>query len=104
MDADYERRWKDYRIRHWTAVLGLVLGLPLAVAFAIFLKLQFDFDTTASIVPVLLFWVALWAWAAFRVTRFPCPRCGTAFNSGYACSTCGLLLNELAQPNNPADA
>jgi len=94
--GEYSMAWREYRKRHWAASVGLILGIPLAAVIAIFLKVGFGLGGDIVIGSTMAIWAALWGWLAFRVTRFPCPRCGAAFNSAHACEKCGLQLYEQA--------
>lgn len=86
--------WHPYRIRHRLAAGLLILGLPGAFAIAIALKI-FDISTSQiGLVTIVLIWACLFGYAAFRVVRFPCPRCGHHFGGARACTTCALLLYE----------
>ena len=92
--------WQGYRRRNRVAVLALVGGLPLAFAAAIAVKLVFGGGGEALLVSAVLLWCALWGWAAIRVARWPCPRCGAPWLSNQearigaprACAKCGLGL------------
>ena len=102
MPETYKRQWRKYRRRHWAATLGLVLGFPGSVLIAIGLRKITGQDPGLLVVATVLPWLAFWTWLAFRVARFPCPRCGVPFlanqesdtemkKSG-VCSKCGLKL------------
>lgn len=103
MAADYSKQWREYRRRHWSACLGLVVGLPAMVVLAIFLKVQWHISSQAVFPVLTCIWASAWAWAAFRLVRFPCPQCGHAFQSARVCEHCGLWLYEQAQPSAQAD-
>jgi hypothetical protein len=94
--ASYAQQWQSYRRRHWAAVLGLVIGFPASFAVVWLCWQCLHSPLVGTMFVVVSLWAIGWGWLAFRVTRFPCPRCGTAFNSGYACSQCSLLLYEQA--------
>ena len=86
--------WHAYRIRHGIAAGLLLLGLPGVFAIAIAFKL-FDISTSQiGLLAIVLIWACLFGCAAFRVVRWPCPRCGHRFGGERACTTCGLLLYE----------
>jgi hypothetical protein len=95
--------WRPYRERNRDAVLGLLLGFPTTFAVA-FLVAQF---LPEALVPLLLIgavvlWAVFWGALAFRVVRWPCPRCGVAWLSNQearlgvkrCCAKCGLALYE----------
>lgn len=92
--------WQGYRRRNRVAVLALVAGLPLAFAVAIGAKLVFGGGGEVVLLSAVLLWCVLWGWAAIRVARWPCPRCGSPWLSNQdarigtprACATCGLGL------------
>ena len=93
--SQYASQWRDYRRRHWAAMLGFLLMPPGLMAVSLISqKLGFSFFIPFIIIIASLLWAVIWLWLAFRITRFPCPRCGTAFNSGHACRRCGLNLYE----------
>lgn len=100
MPETYKLQWRVYRWRHWAATFGLVLGLPVAVFMAISLREIISQDSGLLVLGTVLPWLALWAWLAFRVVRFPCPRCGIPFlanqepkmKKNRVCSRCGLKL------------
>jgi len=94
MSGEYKNQWQEYMRRHWAATFGLVLGLPAATAIAILLKVQFGFASEMTLALVMSVWAAIWGWLAFRVARFPCPRCGSALDSNRVCEHCGLSLYE----------
>jgi Na+/proline symporter len=86
--------WQDYRRRHRTAVLGCAIGLPVVVLVFVIGSLIFGLHSPGPFIIASFIWGAWWLWQAFHVTRFPCPRCGAAFNSARACGRCGLQLYE----------
>ena len=95
-------QWKEYRRRNIIASLGLVLGFPAVVAIAITIKLYQPNYAEYSLQTLTIIWCVLWAWSAFRVVRWPCPKCGVAWLSNQeaeigakrCCSNCGLCLYE----------
>jgi len=97
----YPEQWRDYRWRHWSAVVGLLFGLPTAFFIAYALSHHFNLKIDTALLIVIPVWAALWLWLALRVTRFPCPSCGAPFNSSHRCCHCGLWLYEQAPPNDP---
>ena len=94
--------WQSYRSRNWLAAGLLVGGLPGAVLVVIGAKVAFHLASDLFLLAVILLWCIAWGWAAFRVARWPCPRCGTAWLSNQEarlgaarkCATCGLGLYE----------
>jgi len=94
--------WRQYRRRNLIATLGLVAGMPCTVALAILLKLWSPEQAQFAFPIIVVVWALLWAWSAFRVVRWPCPRCGRAWlsyqeaNLGAErrCKQCGLGLYE----------
>jgi Na+/proline symporter len=86
--------WQDYRRRHRMAVLGCAIGLPAVVLVFTIGSLVYGLHSPVPFIIASFIWGAWWLWQAFRVTRFPCPRCGAAFNSARACARCGLQLYE----------
>ena len=97
-------QWSKYRRMHWMASIGLVAGLPTILVINITLKAFGMPHSTALFSALAAIWAVLWGWSAFRVVRFPCPRCGMAFLSNQelqfetkrCCAGCGLEL--YAQP------
>jgi hypothetical protein len=98
----YPEQWIEYRRRHLVASIGLVAGFPAVVAIAIAIKLLGVENPTAAFAVLAIIWAGLWGWSAFRVVRFPCPRCGQPFLANQepqfqatrCCSNCGLGLYE----------
>ena len=94
--------WTLYRKRNWLAGGLLIGGLPLAVAIAIVAKVYFNFVGEFVLILAILIWCCAWGWAAIRVARWPCPRCGNPWLSnqeirigaGRQCAKCGLSLYE----------
>jgi len=94
--------WREYRFRNTVATVGLVLGAPVAVVFGILIKLWIPQYAEAVFVGLMVVWAVLWGWSAFRVVRWPCPRCGKAWlahqepaiGAQRVCSNCGLSLYE----------
>src|SRR3546814_3327639 len=73
--------WNGYRHRTIVAALGLLLGLPLAAVAAIGIKPWCPGCAELVFDALVVAWAGLWAWSAFRVARWPCPRCGEAWLS-----------------------
>jgi len=94
--------WQSYRSRDRLAVGLLVGGLPGAVVLVIAAKVVFRLSNDFVFIAVMLLWCIAWGWAAFRVARWPCPRCGVAWLSNQdarlgtprRCASCGLALYE----------
>lgn len=94
--AKVPEAWKEYRRRSLIAMVGL-LGLPLATALAIGIKLLLRTDSMIPFYVLVLSWCGWWGWAAFRAARCPCPRCGARFLSNQEpwarrCGICGIAL------------
>jgi ribosomal protein S27AE len=91
--------WSEYRRRNRAASLGLVLGLPCAVALAIVAKVALHVDVIAVFATVTIAWSIWWGWAALRAVRSPCPRCGVPYLADQEswerrCGKCALKLCE----------
>lgn len=94
--------WREYRRRHLVATVGLLLGFPLAVLLAIALIPWTRQFGEGVLFLITCAWAILWGWAAFRVVRWPCPRCRKTWLSGQdiflgaprQCANCGLSLYE----------
>ena len=90
----YSTQWKEYRRRHLRAVIGLLVGLPLAFLVAAPFIFLFGFPVEIPLIISVLIWGGVWAPLAFHVIRFPCPRCGKQLQSNNGCDNCRLLLYE----------
>jgi len=93
--------WREYRKRHILAAAGLLLGLPLLAVVGYVGVLWFGPYGVHALIALAVLWAIFWGWAALRVVRWPCPRCGKAWLShqepvigSRACSNCGLVLYE----------
>jgi len=95
--------WQSYRRRNWLAVVVLIGGLPGTFALVIAAMLLFHLpQSDLALFLVVGLWCIALGWAAFRVVRWPCPRCGAAWLSNQelrlgarrACANCGLGLYE----------
>lgn len=94
--------WRQYRRRNLVATLGLVAGMPCTVALAILFKLWSPAQAQIAFPVLMVIWAVFWGGSAFRVARWPCPRCGRAWlsyqepNLGAErrCKQCGLGLYE----------
>ena len=94
--------WQGYRRRNWLAAGLLVGGLPAAFAVAIAASIAFEPASEFVLFAAVLSWCLAWGWAAFRVARWPCPRCDIPWLSSQEprlgvprrCGRCGLALYE----------
>jgi len=94
--------WREYQRRNRAAMLGLALGLP-GITGVCIVALLVGVRSAAVFYPVaLVVWLVWWAFAAFRLVRWPCPRCGAPWMSSQPveftktrkCGKCGLGLYE----------
>ena len=101
MNSYFDEKWKAYKRRNRAATFGLILGLPAAFAVAVVLKRALpDVQPDVLLGAVVGLWCVCWGWLAFRVARFPCPRCGEVFFANQeplivgprSCGNCGLQL------------
>jgi len=84
------------------AVALLVVGLPVAFAVAIAVQLLGVARGEESLLFIITVWATVWGWSAFRIVRWPCPRCAQPWLSGQEpqlrssrrCANCGLGLYE----------
>jgi hypothetical protein len=84
------------------ATVGLLLGFPIVVGIAIVSKLWSSANAENFLIALTIIWAVLWGWSAFRVVRWPCPRCGAPWLANQemgigakrCCSNCGLALYE----------
>lgn len=94
--------WRGYRRRNRIAMLLLVVGFPLGVMLALVAKAWLGLANDWVFIGAVLVWCAAWGYAAIRVARWPCPRCGKPWLSHQevrigvrrACGNCGLGLYE----------
>ena len=94
--------WKEYRSRNIIAILGLLLGLPAIIVFAILFKVYLPNSSEYSLIILTIIWAVLWIISIFRISRWPCPKCGVSWlssqavkiNSKRCCANCGLCLYE----------
>ena len=91
MDS-YSQQWADYRRRNRIATLLLVPGFIVPLLVALLLRAFSAGPAIFFLAPPFAVWCAIWGYFAFRVVRFPCPRCGTQFQSARECGNCGLRL------------
>ena len=100
MSERYAKQWSDYRVRHWAASFGLLLGFPAALFFGYLVFATTGVELGISLTVAGLAWGIAWLWLCIGVTRFPCPRCYQPFLAGQEpvlaatryCSHCGLRL------------
>jgi hypothetical protein len=103
--------WRQYRRRNLIATFSLVVGIPCVVTLAILFKLWNPKQAHIAFPVLLVMWALFWGWSAFRVARWPCPRCGRPWLSYQEphlgaerrCKQCGLGLYEAPEPVNRAD-
>ena len=94
--------WRSYQQHNRTAVWLLVAGLPLAFVLAIAVKILFNASSEFFLISAVVLWCGAWGYAAFRVSRWPCPRCSKPWLSNQeprlgaprVCANCGLGLYE----------
>lgn len=94
--------WQSYRSRNWLAVAVLIGGLPGAFLVAIIAALVLGRLSQILLFAAVVLWCVALGWAAFRVTRWPCPRCNASWLAGQEprlgasrqCAGCGLGLYE----------
>jgi hypothetical protein len=95
--------WSAFRRSNRAAMLWLVPGLPLAMGIAAVVASLFAAELGLILFFVGLLWACVFAWLAFQVTRFACPRCKAAYFSHRdvplivgafyrRCASCGLEL------------
>lgn len=103
MAGDIPPSWQGYRRRSRAAMIGLVVGLPATVALGISLKLTFGPHVEEFLFPVVMTtWALIWGVLAFRLVRWPCPRCAKPWLAGQGielgaprkCAHCALGLYE----------
>ena len=76
--------------------------MPSTVLLAMGIRELTGQESSVVMVTTLVPLLAVWAWVAFRLVRFPCPRCGVPFlanqepeiKASRVCSKCGLKLYE----------
>ena len=94
--------WRGYRRRHLIAALSLVVGLPLVFMLALAVNLLLGVTSEFLFLGAIVLWCAAWGFAAIRVSRWPCPRCGQPWlgnqevrlGASRTCANCGLGLYE----------
>ena len=90
--------WHSYRRRNRIATLLLVAGFPFMVVLAIGAKILLGASSEFVFVGAVVLWCVAWGYAAIRVSRWPCPRCGQPWLSNQevrlgaprVCANCGL--------------
>lgn len=93
--------WYAYRRLHRIASFGM-LGLPAVVVVAALCVLVYPALAEPLFLVLAPVWALWWGQTAFRLVRWPCPRCGQAWlaqqESGLCthrrCARCGLALYE----------
>ncbi len=98
----YKEKWSIYRRKSGAAMVVLILGLPFIAILCAFLQWFFDVDLRMVFPFFAALWAVLWGFLAYRLVRFPCPRCNAPFllnqnpefNLKRACTKCGLKLYE----------
>ena len=99
---NYKKDWDIYRKKNRIVTILLVFGLPSIVVFCIFIRWQFDFEINILFPILAVCWALFWGYLAFKLIRFPCPRCKKPFLLNQApqlqmsrqCMHCGLKLYE----------
>lgn len=102
MSKKIPKQWKGYRQRNLVAALGLVVGYPAVGLVVIAIKLWLPDYADVSFIVLTIMWSGIWVWSVFRASKWPCPRCGSAWLSSQrlkhvgenSCSKCGLNLYE----------
>ena len=97
-------RLNAYRLRRdqLVAMVGLIVGLPLAFSLARLAMWAFGLGPELAVPAAALLWAAGWWRQAWRVAQTPCPRCRHRFfghalfsqDPLRACAHCGLTLQE----------
>jgi hypothetical protein len=94
--AEYKAQWAAYRRIHRQACLALVPGIFVAPTSALALSVFVPVSPGFLVFGTTALWALVWGRLAFRVARFPCPRCQAHLASERWCSECGLRLYEQA--------
>ncbi|WP_143015990.1 hypothetical protein [Paracidovorax cattleyae] len=98
----YKEKWDIYRRKSRIAMAALIFSLPIMAIFCAFFQWFFDFDLGMVFPFFAALWAMLWGFLAYRLIRFPCPRCevpfllnqNIEFSLKRACPKCGLKLYE----------
>jgi hypothetical protein len=94
--------WREYQRRNRAAMLGMALGMPGITAICV-AALLIGLESVIIVYPAaLMVWLVWWAISAFRLVRWPCPRCGVPwlssqpieFTKHRKCGQCDLGLYE----------
>ena len=101
----YKDKWSKYRHQNKLVGLNLIVGLPVIVGLCLIARWLFKLDLSIIFPLLAAAWAICWGITAFKLVRFPCPRCGQAFLSNQQpklqstryCSNCGLKLYEDAE-------
>lgn len=94
--------WYSYRRRNRIAAAVFVAVVPLVALLAVVASFLPEALSGLFSFGVLVLWCAALGYAAIRVVRWPCPRCGKPwlthqdfrFGAPRKCSNCGLGLHE----------
>jgi hypothetical protein len=98
----YGEKWRAYRRQNRLVTALLVMGLPAIVLLCVLVRWQFGFEMNLAFPLLAASWAVCWGYCAFKLIRFPCPRCGNAFLRSQKpemqlqrrCPHCGLKLYE----------
>ena len=102
MKAPVPASWREYQRRNRVAIWSFIAGLLGVFTIGVLLG-ALNIPGTVWVLPAaFLGWCFLWGRAAFRVVRWPCPRCGAPwlssqppeFSRHRKCGKCGLGLYE----------
>ena len=81
LTTSYHEQWQAYRVRKRNLVLLLIaqfIGLIPFLILVAFIDHKL-FAGTSMVMPAALVWGVWYISTAFRLRRFPCPRCGKNF-------------------------
>ena len=103
--SDYQAKWQEFNKLRRQYLLAMLAG---AVALALGAARDFS-DNAMNTLPLnftILIFVVFYFYAAFRISRWPCPRCEKPFspvlrNVGVistSCDSCGLPKNSSGAP------
>lgn len=96
----YKENWAKYRILNRLTMLNLIFGLPLIVLICLNMRWYFKIDSSLVFPLMAILWAVSWGLMAFKLIRFPCPRCNAPFLANQtaklkkdrSCVNCGLKL------------